>query len=82
MITARVQQGLCSFYCIHVNCVSTLVYQHNVEVKQSRTNTVHTASGCEWFLTDSVGTIAFLEDLASGLLRSAKGWMVLQDCRY
>lgn len=42
----------------------------------------HTADSCDWFMTEFMGMTGFLEDLAPGLLRSANGWMFLQDCRY
>lgn len=45
---------------------------------------VHTTDTCDswdWYTAAPLGTV-FMEDVASGLLRSAKGRMVRQDCRY
>lgn len=45
---------------------------------------VHTTDTCDiwdWYMAALAGAV-FMEDVVSGLLRSAKGRMVRQDCRY
>lgn len=46
------------------------------------TTRIRTADSCDWLMAELVWMIGFLEGAASGLLRSANGWMVRQDCRY
>lgn len=41
-----------------------------------------TALSSDWFMKAPAGMLGWPEDEASGLLRSAKGWMVFHDCRY
>lgn len=36
----------------------------------------------DWFKAELVGMMGFLEAAELGLLRSAKGWMFLHDCKY
>lgn len=47
----------------------------------AQVRTTDTCDSWDWYTAALPGDV-FMEDVASGLLRSAKGRMVRQDCRY
>lgn len=47
----------------------------------SSVHTTDICDSCDWYIAALPGGV-FMEDVASGSLRSAKGRMVRQDCRY